>query len=385
MNVLDLIIIGIGVLALVGGYRMGLIARVAGWVGIGVGIVVATWLLPGALREVGGGDPAIRMAVTVAAYGLALAFGGSIGEAVGYRLRHRVPPGGARELDRAFGALAGIVALLVAVWLLAPIASEVPGGVARWTRNSQIVSTVATLGPPPPQPVRDLRKLVANTRFPEVFAGIQPAPDAGAPPEELPLSEEQLAAVQSSTVGVESVACARRHEGSGWVVAGQLVVTNAHVVAGSEDLRVRLPSGGTLPASVTVFDEDRDLALLEVPQLEASPLALASAEPGSEGAGIGYPRGQDQPRAVPAQISAERTAVGRDIYGRRRSERRILIVAARLAQGDSGGPIVDPGGRVVGVTFAVAADRSATAYALDDREVNALLDAPRGEGPGPCL
>lgn len=384
MNVLDVILVVLLLAALASGYRLGFVARLAIWGGMGAAIVLATFLLPAALRQWGTGGAIARLAVTLVVYGLAIAVGGSLGETIGLRLRRVIPPG-IRIVDRTAGTLAGAVSVGVGIWLLAPVAAEVPGAVARQVRTSAVVDAVTSVAPPPPGPIRDLRSLVANTRFPEVFAGLRPAPEVGAPPSQLPLSEEELARVVASSVGVESLGCNALHEGSGWVVAPGTVVTNAHVVAGATELRLRLPQGGTVPATVTVFDEDRDLAVLDAPGLDAPPLALASAPPGTETAVVGYPRGQDSPRPAPASIADERTAVGRDIYGQDRVERRILVLAADLAQGDSGSPVVDPDGRVVGVTFAVAADRSATAFALDDREVRAVLDAPRGEGPGPCI
>ncbi len=91
------------------------------------------------------------------------------------------------------------------------------------------------------------------------------------------------------------------------------------------------------------------------------------------------------PRAVPATVERERTTVGRDIYGDDRTRRQVLFLAARLRPGDSGAPVVGGGGGVVGVTFAIAPDQPAIAYAVDDDELRAVLSAPRVRGPGPCI
>lgn len=385
MNLLDLVLLFAILSAMAVGYRLGFVTRVASWIGIIVGIAAVSVLLPAILAAITDGDPFTRLLITLVAYVLAAAIGGSIGEGLGYSVRRRMPVGAIRGVDRAGGAVVGIVGLLAIVWLLAPVAAEVPGPVASYVRNSAVVQWVDDVGPQSPGPIVALRNQVAQTRFPEVFSGLRPAPEVGAPPSQLTLSEEALNRVIAASVAVESVGCRALHEGSGFIVAPRTVVTNAHVVAGTEELTLKRPNGETFEAQVVTFDDDRDLAVLDVPGLEGPALPIASAPPGTEGAVVGYPGGQDQPRAVPARIETERTAVGRDIYGRDQVERRVLFLAAELRQGDSGSPIVNADGAVVGVNFAIAPDRPGAAYALHDSELQAALSAPRDQGPGPCL
>lgn len=384
MNLLDLILILSLASALFVGYRLGFVTRVASWVGVAVGIVAASLVLPFILRTFANGDPFSRLLITLFTYVVVAAIGGSAGEAVGYTVRRRIPHTG-RTFDRVGGAAVGVVGVLALVWMLAPVAAEVPGPAARFVRNSAVVQWVDDVAPPIPGPIADLRRQVAQTRFPEVFAGLQPAPQVGAPPSQLPLTTDELNRVIAASVAVESVGCGVVHEGSGFIVAPRTIVTNAHVVAGSTDLTIKRPNGEAFSGQVVVFDEDRDLAVLDVPGIEGPALAIGSAPPGTQGAVVGYPGGQDEPRPVPAAIEDVRTAVGRDIYGQDRVERRILFLAANLAQGDSGSPVVNADGVAVGVSFAIAPDRPDVAYALDDRELQAVLDAPRDDAPGPCL
>lgn len=385
MNLLDLMLLFAIVSAVAVGYRLGFVTRVASWVGVAVGIAAVSVVLPTILRTFGNGDAFSRLLITLVSYVLAAAIGGSVGEGVGYAVRRRMPGGALRGADRAGGALVGGLGLLALVWLLAPVAGEVPGPVARHVRNSAVVQWVNDVAPQPPGPILALRNQVAQTRFPDVFSGLRPAPELGAPPSQLPLSEQVLNQVIAATVAVESTGCGAVHEGSGFIVAPRTVVTNAHVVAGSTDVTLKRPNGEALSAQVVTFDDDRDLAVLDAPGLEGPALPIASAPEGTEGAVVGYPGGQDQPRPVPAGIEAERNAVGRDIYGRDQVERRVLFLAANLAQGDSGSPVVIADGSVVGVSFAIAPDRPGAAYALDDSELQAALNAPRDQGPGPCL
>lgn len=385
MNLLDVLLLLSLVSALAVGYRLGFVTRVASWAGLAVGIVAASLVLPTILRTFANGDAFSRLLITLFTYVLVAALGGSAGEAVGYSVRRRIPTGGLRTIDRVGGAGVGVIGLLILIWLIAPIAAEVPGPAARFVRNSAVVQWVDDLAPPQPGPIMALRNQVAQTRFPEVFAGLQPAPQVGAPPSQLPLSAEQLDRVVSASVAVESVGCGAVHEGSGFIVAPRTVVTNAHVVAGSTDLTIKRPTGEAFSGQVVVFDDDRDLAVLDVPGLEGPALSIGDAPPGTQGAVVGYPGGQDEPRPVPASIEDERLAVGRDIYGRDRVERRILFLAANLAQGDSGSAVVDANGVVVGVSFAIAPDQPNVAYALDDQELQAALQLPRDDAPGPCV
>jgi S1-C subfamily serine protease len=151
-------------------------------------------------------------------------------------------------------------------------------------------------------------------------------------------------------------------------------------------VEARLPDGPLLPATVVVFDPDRDLAVLEVQDLPQEPLERATADVGTVGVVIGYPGGQDVPRVAPIEVREKRTALGRDIYGRDRTEREVLFLAADLRQGDSGSPVINADGRVVGVTFAISPDRATSAFALDRTELEAVLGADRDPGnTGPCI
>lgn len=384
VNLLDLIL-GLAFLsALVGGYRIGFVARVASWIGALGGFLLALRFLPSILRRVGEVPSLGRLLITLAALILGAAAGGAIGEAVGSNLRRAVPPP-ARILDRAGGAVAGLAGLLVGLWLFLPVAAQVPGAAASQVRNSTILQRLSDLTPHPPDATHAVRSLVGDARFPDVFEDLRPAPDIGPPPADIPVAAGTVARAVASTVNVESSGCGGLHEGSGFTVATDTVVTNAHVVAGADRVDVRRPDGTVLEGRVVTFDDDRDLALITVAGLGQQPLPLATASDGQDAVEIGYPGGQDTPRPQPATVRQIRTAVGRDIYGQDRTEREVLFLAARLAQGDSGAPVVDVDGAVIGVVFAISPDRPTTAYAVTTREVQAVLDAPREPGTGRCL
>ena len=193
--------------------------------------------------------------------------------------------------------------------------------------------------------------------------------------------------VTASTVRVSGAACGQRLQGSGFSPAPDTIVTNAHVVAGTTRTEVLRPDGRTLPATVTAFDPVRDLALLTVPGLGQPPLGLGSAVVGETDAVFGHPLGQVPVEVSPARVLRRVSADIGDIYDRASTARQILVLNAELDPGDSGAPLVNSAGKVVGVAFAVSNLRRSTAFAVASEELVPVLALPRS-GPvstGPCL
>lgn len=386
LNLLDLLLLLVTLAAVSGGLRLGFVARAASWIGLAVGVTIATWTVPASLSLVPNGQPGTRLLVGIVALTVTVTLVTSVFQAVGLRARRSIAASPLSGLDRVAGGAAGILAVVLLVWFLVPAAADVPGEISRQVRQSKLVAAVTATMPTPPDTVRALRNLVDTSRFPEVFDDLRPAPVTGPPPEQIPVPPEIIEATTQSTVNVESEGCNRRYEGSGFAAAPDTIVTNAHVVAGADEVQVKRPDGASRPATVVVFDPQSDLAVLEVPDLGQQPLERASIEVGSEGAVTGYPGGQDTPRTQPVMIEDRRTATGRDIYGRERTEREVLFLSADLRQGDSGSPVLDTEGRVGGVVFAISPDRATTAFALDLSELEAVLEAPRQPGEtGPCI
>jgi S1-C subfamily serine protease len=313
VNVLDLFIVGVAVMAAVGGYRLGFVARSISWAGMAAGVVVAARVLPSVVDALEGGD---QLRVLLTALGLLLGgafLGQALGLVIGSRIHLSLPPGPARSVDRAIGAAVGVVAVVLGVWLLAPAASEVSGWPAEQTRTSSIAQAIDAALPPPPDPLQTLRQLVGEDRFPQVFDALRPAPDPGPPPADSGLTAAVAATVAESTVKVEGLACGRVQDGSGSVVGDDLVLTNAHVVAGSDDLEVETSADGSRHDAVVVaFDPARDLALLSVPGLGRPRLPLGDVDEGGVGAVFGHPGGGPL-EISPFQVGNEITATGTDI------------------------------------------------------------------------
>jgi S1-C subfamily serine protease len=373
--------------ATLGGYRVGLLARVAGWIGWILGLALAASFSHRILDLVHSPDPQVKLLMAVGIFLLLASLGAAVGEMVGFRLRGLLPLGGLRMADHVGGAFAGALGVLVVLWLLLPVLADVPGEISKQVRNSTVARAIDAAAPRAPGPLQDLRQQVVDANFPEVFSRLRPAPSTGTPPVATALAPDLVAQVIESTVKVSGQACGRILAGSGFAADADTVVTNAHVVAGVDNPSVIRPDGRRLPATVQVFDPRRDLAVLSVPGLGEAPLAIGTAEIGSDAAVFGHPGGQEEVEVSPARIEAAISALGRDLYGDATTRRDIYILAAQLAPGDSGGALVDINGEVVGVAFAVAPDQPATAYALATEELTAVLDQPRAGtvDTGSCL
>jgi S1-C subfamily serine protease len=389
MSWLDLVIVVLAVLAAVGGYRLGFLARVASWIGLGLGLYVAARFLARIVSALDLANPVSRLMVAAAILIGGAFVGQALGLFLGARLHGALPLGPLRQIDRGIGACVGIIGILIAVWILVPSMADVPGWPARSARTSAIARWVDVHFPQPPDTVATLRRLVGSGSFPEVFSALHPGESLGPPPVASGLSPAVLARVSASTVKVEGQACGRIQDGSGFAVATDEIATNAHVVAGEPAGRttVQLPGQRFVPATVVLFDPERDLAVLRVSQLGAAPLPTATATAGQTGAVFGHPGGDEALTIAPAAIDQEITATGRDLYDSKSIRRDVFVLAAELHPGDSGGPLVNPNGAVVGVAFAIAPDRPTTAYALTSKELTADLALPRAQAvsTGRCL
>lgn len=385
MNALDAGILTAAVGAGLGGWRLGFLARAVSWVGLAVGIAAGALLCRPVLEAMEGAEDAQRVVTAV----FLLAGGGLVGQAVGLvagaRLHLALPLGGARLADRVAGVAAGVAGVLAVVWLLVPAMADAPGAPARLARGSAIARELAAALPVPPAALRSLEELV-GTDLPDVLGAFERAPELGPPPAAAGLDAAVAEAVAASTVKVEARACGRLQDGSGAVLAPELVVTNAHVVAGADGVTVeRHPDGEVLDAEVVAFDPGRDLAVLAVPGIDRPALPLGDAEPGDVGAVFGHPGGGTL-ELSPYLVGREVTATGRDVYDTTDTRRQVLFLAAELAPGDSGGPLVAPTGEVVGVAFAIAPDDPTVAYALTVEEVRAVLAGTLAPTPaGGCL
>jgi S1-C subfamily serine protease len=287
--------------------------------------------------------------------------------------------------DKIAGALLGGAGVVALVWLLTPSLIVTSGWPARAARSSAVVRWIHDVTPAPPSRFTALGRAVADAPYPSALGAFATPQNPGPVPQST-MSAAVNARIQPSTVEVEGEACGRIQEGSGWVAADGLVVTNAHVVAGEHRTRVLTVSGESLGATVVAFDPDADVAVLSVPDFDAAVLPMAPPDVGMVGAVYGHPRGGPL-QVIPARIAQNIVAVGTDIYRTSNTRRHVLVLATSLQPGDSGGALVDHRGTVVGMAFATDPGEPHTGYALTSQEVQAVLAtvSPHAVGTGGCL
>jgi S1-C subfamily serine protease len=389
MDILDVIVLLSCASAAVLGFRLGFLTRIVSWIGLAAGFYLAARLLPRIARVAGLTSASSRLLLTVIVLIVGSALGYGVGLVAGARLHESLPLGPVQEVDRGIGAAAGVVGVFVALWLLVPTLASVAGWPATVTQQSVIARWVSSHFPVPPDVFQTLRREVGQQGFPQVFQSLDQGGGGLKPPTGSPLSAATNASVASSTVRVQGEACNRIQDGSGFAVAHDLIATNAHVVAGEPagQTQVLTYAGRTLSATVVLFDANRDLALLSVPDLDDTPLPIATGHAGEDVAAFGHPEGQPSLAVTPASIHSEIQAEGRNLYGTRATTRDVFVLAARLHPGDSGSPTVTAAGAVVGVVFAIAEGQPNTAYALTSKELRAVLAEPHAArvSTGGCL
>ena len=326
---------------------------------------------------------AFFIVITTIGQAIGFAIGGVLHRRLGRRAGTAV-----HRVDRIAGAVAGVFGVLILLWLLTPALAGSPGWPARAVRGSALARTVDRIAPSPPSEAEVLGRIVGDETLPEVVNTLT-SPDAGSPPAS-GLSSAVAARVTRSTVKVEGTACDLVQQGTGFVAGPNLVVTNAHVVAGEPRTRIETSDGRRLDTQLAAFDPDRDLAVLRVPGLDLPALEQADGQVDERGALFGHPEGGPL-RESPVRIAEEILAPGSDITRTRDIERHVFVLAAVVAPGDSGAPLVDVEGRVLGVVFAYDQSRETTAYALTRAELDAVLDpflagkTPTPKGTGSCL
>ncbi len=387
MNVIDLVVVVVVALAAIQGLRLGAIVQVLAFGGFLVGLYLGALLASVTVHFVH--SPPARTAVAlVTMLGIA-AFCGLAGRVVGSLLFTRVHRGMLGPVDSVLGVVVAIVASLLVAWLLAStLVNSSSLSLNTAIDRSSILRALDNVLPAPPSVFSRVQSFLSAEGFPPVFAQLAPA---SAGPVSLPGDAQLQEAVThagASTVKVIGDGCGQIQEGSGFVVGHGLVVTNAHVVAGIPHPVVEV-GNELFQTTVLSFDPSFDLAVLRVNGVNEPALTLdpVKSTRGVEAAVLGYPGGG--PFTVePAGIMAEFQAEGRDIYGQGLTVRDVYEIQAVVRPGNSGGPLVQPDGQVVGVVFSRSTTNGDIGYALASPGVlSRVLKAAARSSPvstGPC-
>ena len=353
---------------LANGYRRGFWLSATQYLGLLAGVLLGAAVAKSLLDSIGINTPGTRSLGAV----LVLIIGGSLGSSIGYAAgepirRNILRTGIHSSTDSAGGAVLSTIAVLAMVWFLGLSFSRFPNQqVAQLIQRSAVLHALDSAAPRPPDFLARVEGILSGVSFPSVFAGLEPSLPAPLPvPPSVDTAEVRSAA--AAVVKVTSVGCGGLVTGSGFPIGGGYVVTSAHVVSGTGSHHLVTPDGGELNATVVYFDPERDVALLYAPAYTAS-LSFAPASRGTEAAVIGYPGGGAE-SVTPAVVDGVIEAQGYDIYSANRVTRQIYVIQGTVRPGNSGGPLVDLKGRVLGIVFATSASDPNQAYALTDDEI----------------
>jgi S1-C subfamily serine protease len=343
MSIVDLVAVALIALTALSGFRRGLVVGVFSLGGLVIGFYLGAHVIPSLI-----GGRLDRWVPMVGLGGALLCgvLGQIVGSMAGRSLRRAlIALGPLRLLDSLGGGALGAAIGIALCWAVGAVFLYVPGQteLRTYAQDSTILSKLNQELPP----TRVIDALSSIDPF-TVLAG----PAASVPPPDPAVLETAgVNAAALSVVRVIGEACGLGIEGSGWVAGPGLVVTNAHVVAGMKDPRVDRNDGDLLAARVVSFDRHNDVAVLRVSGLEARSLRLADPSEGLPAALLGYP-GNGPYVETPVRVGRVVPIVGRDAYGAFPTSRLVVTFRGSVHSGNSGGPVVDAGGRVVTTVFA---------------------------------
>lgn len=370
MNALDWLLIVLVLAYALSGYWQGFITGAFATAGLLLGGLFGVWLAPVAL-----GDAAPSLMVSLGALFIVI-LAASLGQAAlqlaGSRIRSRITWQPARALDAVGGAALSALAVLLVAWALGvAVSGSRIGSVTPLVRESTVLGKVDEALPQSASTVlRAFNDVVGTSFFPRYLEPFAPERivEVGPGPKRL-LTDPDVVRVEPSVLKIRGTNdCGRGIEGTGFVYAPGRLMTNAHVVAGVDDPEVEI-DGTTEPADVVYYNSELDIAVLSLDTGGAGPIPFDTTAEAETGVAIlGYP--QDGPYDVqPGRIRSEQRLRSPDIYGEGTVIREVFSVRGLVRPGNSGGPIVDSDGDVVGVVFAASVTDDETGYALTADQV----------------
>lgn len=373
MNIVDIIVILALISSLFRGSQIGLVRQLGSTVGFITGLMLSIplgqWV-----AGLGSDDPTLKMLLSTLTLIIVSFSLMSIGEFVGLRLKTRMTTGKIVDhIDNATGSAMAALTFGLGLWFATAFISLLPpSSIQLLARQSYTFNVIDRNLPPASQALASLNHLIDPNNTPLVFSGREPSPNANRELPALTNYQSVLATVSPSVVRIQGIGCGGVVNGSGWVLSPNRVVTNAHVVAGVANPKV-YDSNGTHDAEVVHFDAAYDIAVLSVGDLAGKPLPLRKTpvEINSTALIIGFPGGGEQ-QAQTGIILDRVDALGRDIYGQAKTIRNVYIMQTTVIPGNSGGPIFDEAGSVIGVVFGTSTTYNNVGYGLT---IAQLIDA----------
>ena len=381
MSWVDVLVVLLAIVAGVSGWRHGLAVAFLSFLGVLGGAILGVQLAPLLAANVEAKNTQVIVSVVVVV--VLVALGETTGVYFGRHIRDKLTGERTLTVDSALGSVLQAITVVLAAWLVAlPLATANVPGLASEVRGSRVLRAVDSVMPAPARELpADLRQVLDSSGFPDVLSPFAPTPITQVgPPDPALAASSVVQRVQESIIKIRGKApsCSRQLEGSGFVIGPELVLTNAHVVAGTSETSVEVINnkGRTrdLPAAVISYDPAVDLAVLYVRGLQAPALDFVSdpASVGDDAIVIGYPL--DGPfTPTSAKIRDRIQLRGPNIYDSGEVTREVYTVRAVVRSGNSGGPMIRTDGKVLGVVFGAALDDSETGFVLTAAQVEPTL------------
>jgi len=373
MDWLDAVIIIVLAAAIIRGIDLGFIRQSFSAVGFFGGLFFGAWL-EGRLLHLTQTTNSRALVSVAIIFGCGMLFL-TLAELVANAIKAHIKIGLLERADRWLGAGIAGLTLLGVVWLGASVFSNTPfPTMQQQIRDSVIISRLNSAMPPAPQVIAKLGHLITPNGFPQVFSGTEPTPLRDVPVPDMGDMTPAVAKAKDSTVKIEGRGCGGIVVGSGFVARDGLVITNAHVVAGVDSPKV-IDRDGVHNATVVWFNPDMDFAVLRASGLAGEPLELIrkTVDDGTQGVVLGYPGGGNF-KADPIGIIDAFTAEGKNIYNQDGATREIYSMNADIISGNSGGPVINKNGAVIGIVFAHSVSYQHVGYALTMPQAIAQLN-----------
>jgi S1-C subfamily serine protease len=382
INLIDILIVVAAIVGLANGYRRGFWLSLAQYVGLLVGVMLGAASARYVLDYLQISNQSARPLGAALVLVIGGSLGSSIGFAVGEPIRRNILRTGIHtSTDSVAGAALSAFAVLLMCWFLGLSFSRGPvPQIAQQIQRSALLHGLDDIAPRPPAFLASVEQVLAGVQFPPAFAGLEPTLPSALP---VPSSVDTAGVNHAAAVVVKvtSLGCGGIVTGSAIPLGNGFVVTNAHVVSGTTAHQIQRPDGTQYKAQVVFFDPEKDVAVLYAPGFNVAGLTFGPADRGTQGAVIGYPGGQAE-SIVAAVVDGAVTAQGRDIYNQNLVTRQIFVLQATVRPGNSGGPLLDLQGRVLGMVFATSASDPNQAYALTDDEIMSdIHDAQANPSP----
>lgn len=357
MQLIDVVIVLLGVLALFRGAETGMVRQATTFLGLVSGLLIGS----GLSKLVDGGALTALVLILIA-----ISITTAISEFIGRHVAQAVIKIRLQPVNRTLGAGIGLAGMLLLVWLGASLVGGLPSTTAKTAvRDSKIIAWLDQSLPPSTTVLAWISDSLAQTTLPDVIQQFElTPPDTTAT---LPASSAfspVLNQYSMSVVEIEGRSCGGIGVGSGFVAGDNIVITNAHVVAG-----MRYPyvsdGNGRHKAEVIGFNPDLDIAVLRVSNLAGSsiPLAVSDIQAGTQAIAVGFPGGGPQ-KASPSVVLETLRARSKDIYNESTTLRTIYTIKSDIEPGNSGGPLIDTSGTVIGVIFAKSTTYDQVGYAI---------------------